>query len=141
VLDQAGIDPGALDDGPDRGRREVVGPYGGERAAVPPDRRPDRLDDPGVANGPTVITGHAIDCRGAPDRARPRRRLDLRAMMSAKTRGCGWGRSRHEGSNARPSLRSCDAEGHTALGVVHCRVRTSRVAQRVRIARGLAVGV
>ena len=49
VLDEAGIDAGPVDDRAQHGRRQVVRPHGGQGPAVPPDRRADGLDDPGLA--------------------------------------------------------------------------------------------
>jgi hypothetical protein len=64
VLDEGRVDAGAIDDGPDRRRRQVVGADRGEGAAVPSDRRPDRGDDPRVAQRAMEITGHGTDCMG-----------------------------------------------------------------------------
>ena len=51
VLDQRRVDAGAVDDGPQHERGEVVRADARERPAVAADRRPDGLDDPGLANG------------------------------------------------------------------------------------------
>ena len=58
VLDQRRVDPGAVDDGADRRRREVVGADARQRAAVAPDRRADGLDDPGFAERAVKVAGH-----------------------------------------------------------------------------------
>ena len=51
VLDERRVDAGAIDDGAQHERGEVVGADAGERAAVATDRGPDGLDDPGLADG------------------------------------------------------------------------------------------
>ena len=65
VLDEGGVDAGAVDDGAQHERRQVVGSDARERAAVAADRRPDGLDDPGLADGTVLISGHRGDRRGA----------------------------------------------------------------------------
>ena len=52
VLDRGAVDPGALDRSRDRDSGEVVRPHSRERAAVPPDRRPDRGENDRAWHGP-----------------------------------------------------------------------------------------
>ena len=58
VLDEAGIEPGPVDDRAQHGRGEVVRPNGCQGAAVAADRRPDGLDDPGLAEGSVRVSRH-----------------------------------------------------------------------------------
>ena len=58
------VDPGPLDDGPDRGRGEIIRADRGEGAAVAADRGPDGLDDPGVAERSMEVAAHAPDRMG-----------------------------------------------------------------------------
>ena len=63
VLDEGRVEAGAIDDGAQDGRGEVVGADGRERAAVAADRRPDGLDDPGLAKRAGSGLGSSPDCR------------------------------------------------------------------------------
>jgi hypothetical protein len=56
VLDDRGVDLRPLDDRPDDERRQVVRPDARQHATIPPERRPDRIDDPGLPKGSTEVT-------------------------------------------------------------------------------------
>ena len=58
VLDERGVDADPLDEGGEHRRREIVRPDGRERAAIAPDRGPDGLDDPCVAERSMEVSGH-----------------------------------------------------------------------------------
>jgi hypothetical protein len=65
VLDEHRIEAGAVHHRPEHEGGKVVGSDARQRTAVAPDRRPDRLDDPGLTNGPLRVTGHALDRSGS----------------------------------------------------------------------------
>ncbi len=61
VLDEGRVEAGAIHHGTQHGGGEIVGPDARQGAAVAADRRPDRLDDPGFANGALRVSGHGAD--------------------------------------------------------------------------------
>ncbi len=65
VVHECGIDARPLDQCAQRDRGQVVRPDRGERAPVPPDRRPDGVDDPRLHG-----LAHFVRSQGAAQRAR-----------------------------------------------------------------------
>src|SRR5690606_32798336 len=52
IVDQRRVDPGAVDEGAERRRRQIVRAYRGQRTAVPADRGAHRIDDPSFHHQP-----------------------------------------------------------------------------------------
>ncbi len=61
VFDEGRVEPGAIHHGTQHGGGEIVRPDTRQGAAVAADRGPDRLDDPGFADGSLCVSGHGGD--------------------------------------------------------------------------------
>ena len=134
VLDQAGVDAGAVDDGPKHQRGEVVGPDAGERPAVAADRGTDRLDDPGLAEGSVRVRHARIvggDRPGGPRRARARALRQFRERFGHERL---VGRSDREGHIAG-AVRDGSAGGGHSLERAH-RVRGAESEREVDVGFG-----
>ncbi len=82
VLDDRRVDPGPVDERPDDEGREVVRADRGERAAVPPDRRADGVDDPGIAERAGQVARHAAESRPLAGRGGTRHVRDTGVAVS-----------------------------------------------------------
>ena len=130
--------PAPLDDRPDHDRGEVVGADARQGAAVAADRRPDGLDDPGLAQGSVQVSGHAADCRVGARDVRPRRAPAAGGRApGALERPTGWPAPSRRARSMSSAEATPSSTASRASPAIAARIR-SRIARRRRRPSGRA---